>query len=232
MASLSSTRVLATRLACSRGAVATRAPERHAIRLAAAATQRLGREPRARHRMPGTPAPHAPGSPVPSPIRPTAAHRRRDRRHSAGDEAPHREPMPAQQACGSAEACRRAQADGGAEAGGAAKPAGDTAQVRPAQTADAPLRDAYHQAPRDTVTQAVYDGWKQYNLNCARCHGEDVMRHDDRAPSHRVAQARRPHQYQGAVHQHRLRRAAREGHARLVRARARDGQDPGRSTRT
>jgi hypothetical protein len=21
----------------------------------------------------------------------------------------------------------------------------------------------------------VYDGWKQYNLNCARCHGEDVQ---------------------------------------------------------
>jgi mono/diheme cytochrome c family protein len=37
------------------------------------------------------------------------------------------------------------------------------------------LRDAYHQAPRDTVTQAVYDGWKQFNLNCARCHGEDVQ---------------------------------------------------------
>jgi Cytochrome C oxidase, cbb3-type, subunit III len=37
------------------------------------------------------------------------------------------------------------------------------------------LRDAYHQAPRDTVSQQVYDGWKQYNLNCARCHGEDVQ---------------------------------------------------------
>jgi mono/diheme cytochrome c family protein len=37
------------------------------------------------------------------------------------------------------------------------------------------LRDAYHQAPRDTVTQQVYDGWKQFNLNCARCHGEDVL---------------------------------------------------------
>lgn len=23
------------------------------------------------------------------------------------------------------------------------------------------LRDQYHQAPRDTVSQAVYDGWKQ-----------------------------------------------------------------------
>jgi mono/diheme cytochrome c family protein len=37
------------------------------------------------------------------------------------------------------------------------------------------LRDAYHQAPRDTVPQAVYDGWKQFNLNCARCHGEDAL---------------------------------------------------------
>jgi mono/diheme cytochrome c family protein len=41
--------------------------------------------------------------------------------------------------------------------------------------AGAPLRDQYHQAPLDTVSQQVYDGWKQYNLNCARCHGEDVM---------------------------------------------------------
>ncbi len=37
------------------------------------------------------------------------------------------------------------------------------------------LRDQYHSAPRDTVSQEVYDGWKQYNLNCARCHGEDVL---------------------------------------------------------
>jgi mono/diheme cytochrome c family protein len=37
------------------------------------------------------------------------------------------------------------------------------------------LRDQYHQAPRDTVSQQVYDGWKQFNLNCARCHGEDVL---------------------------------------------------------
>jgi Cytochrome C oxidase, cbb3-type, subunit III len=35
--------------------------------------------------------------------------------------------------------------------------------------------DPYHQAPRDTVGAEVYDGWKQYNLNCARCHGEDVL---------------------------------------------------------
>jgi mono/diheme cytochrome c family protein len=43
------------------------------------------------------------------------------------------------------------------------------------QTAEAPLIDAYHQPPHDTVSAAVYDGWKQFNLNCARCHGEDAL---------------------------------------------------------
>jgi mono/diheme cytochrome c family protein len=37
------------------------------------------------------------------------------------------------------------------------------------------LRDQWHQAPRDTVSQDTYDGWKQFNLNCARCHGEDAL---------------------------------------------------------
>jgi len=50
----------------------------------------------------------------------------------------------------------------------------DTSKATSA-AADQPLRDEYHQAPRDTVTQAVYNGWKQFNLNCARCHGEDVL---------------------------------------------------------
>ncbi len=67
----------------------------------------------------------------------------------------------------------------------ASAPAAPAATATPAapgnagteQTAagDTPLRDEYHQAPRDTVDQATYDGWKQYNLNCARCHGEDVL---------------------------------------------------------
>ncbi len=43
------------------------------------------------------------------------------------------------------------------------------------QAAAQELRDAYHAAPHDTESQAVYDGWKQFNLNCARCHGEDVQ---------------------------------------------------------
>lgn len=41
--------------------------------------------------------------------------------------------------------------------------------------AQAPLRDAYHTAPLDTVDAVTYNGWKQFNLNCARCHGEDVQ---------------------------------------------------------
>ena len=42
-------------------------------------------------------------------------------------------------------------------------------------TAEAPLRDPYHTAPLDTVDAKTYQGWKYYNLNCARCHGEDVL---------------------------------------------------------
>lgn len=42
----------------------------------------------------------------------------------------------------------------------------------PAPVASAPLTDQYHTAPRDTISRQVYDGWKQYELNCARCHGE------------------------------------------------------------
>jgi len=53
--------------------------------------------------------------------------------------------------------------------------AATTSTPAPQTTAAAPLRDEYHRAPLDTVSQQVYDGWKQYNLNCARCHGEDVL---------------------------------------------------------
>ena len=54
-------------------------------------------------------------------------------------------------------------------------PAESTQAATPPAEAAGGLRDAYHQAPRDTVTAEVYDGWKQFNLNCARCHGEDVL---------------------------------------------------------
>ena len=34
--------------------------------------------------------------------------------------------------------------------------------------------DPYHPAPRDTVDAETYQGWKQYMLNCARCHGDEA----------------------------------------------------------
>ena len=57
----------------------------------------------------------------------------------------------------------------------AQQPAPQPAPQQDTTQQEAPLRDAYHQAPRDTVDQATYDGWKQFNLNCARCHGEDAL---------------------------------------------------------
>jgi mono/diheme cytochrome c family protein len=38
--------------------------------------------------------------------------------------------------------------------------------------ADTAYFSAYHVVPRDTVTQVVYQGWKQFALHCARCHGD------------------------------------------------------------
>jgi mono/diheme cytochrome c family protein len=50
-----------------------------------------------------------------------------------------------------------------------------TVQDTGTQVAGGELHDQYHPAPLDTVPQQVYEGWKQFNLNCARCHGEDVL---------------------------------------------------------
>jgi mono/diheme cytochrome c family protein len=58
---------------------------------------------------------------------------------------------------------------------GAARPDTSSQASAGSNATGAPLRDPYHQAPLDTVAPAVYDGWKQFNLNCARCHGEDVQ---------------------------------------------------------
>jgi mono/diheme cytochrome c family protein len=49
------------------------------------------------------------------------------------------------------------------------------AALATAPRSEAQARDQYHTAPLDTVEQATYDGWKQYELNCARCHGEYAM---------------------------------------------------------
>jgi hypothetical protein len=74
-----------------------------------------------------------------------------------------------------------ARSDSGAAAAASAETTATVPTPAPASApaqsnqANAPLRDQYHRAPLDTVPQQVYDGWKQYNLNCARCHGEDVQ---------------------------------------------------------
>jgi mono/diheme cytochrome c family protein len=39
-------------------------------------------------------------------------------------------------------------------------------------TPDTAYFTEYHTVPRDTVSPAVYEGWKQFALNCARCHGD------------------------------------------------------------
>ncbi len=43
-----------------------------------------------------------------------------------------------------------------------------------AERADAAWLKEYHPAPRDTLSSAAYAGWKQFELNCSRCHGDDA----------------------------------------------------------
>ncbi len=42
----------------------------------------------------------------------------------------------------------------------------------PSVVAAQELHDAYHSAPLDTLPADAYQGWKQFELNCSRCHGE------------------------------------------------------------
>ena len=41
-----------------------------------------------------------------------------------------------------------------------------------ARSARAQAHDTYHPAPLDTIPVEAYQGWKQFELNCSRCHGE------------------------------------------------------------
>ncbi|MGH7581059.1 MAG: c-type cytochrome [Gemmatimonadales bacterium] len=92
--------------------------------------------------------------------------------------APTPKPAPAPETTATAQdtggAAQETGATATADTGTADTTTTDTAAGQ-TQTATEPLRDAYHQAPKDTVDQATYNGWKQYSLNCARCHGEDVL---------------------------------------------------------
>jgi mono/diheme cytochrome c family protein len=46
------------------------------------------------------------------------------------------------------------------------------ADRRAATATDPAYFNEYHSQPRDTVSPAAYDGFKQFQLNCARCHGD------------------------------------------------------------
>jgi len=47
-----------------------------------------------------------------------------------------------------------------------------TAQAGDDAATDSTYFQSYHTVPRDTVSPIVYEGWKQFALNCARCHGD------------------------------------------------------------
>jgi mono/diheme cytochrome c family protein len=82
---------------------------------------------------------------------------------------------PARDTSGAAASASGAQARASDTAHASGAQAADSSAAAGQSTASAPLRDPYHHAPLDTVSQQVYDGWKQFNLNCARCHGEDAQ---------------------------------------------------------
>ena len=52
-------------------------------------------------------------------------------------------------------------------------PPAEAAQDTPPTTAPAPAAQGGGAGPK--VSQAEYEGWRQYSVNCARCHGQDVL---------------------------------------------------------
>ena len=52
-------------------------------------------------------------------------------------------------------------------------PPAEAAQDTPPATAPSPAPQGGGAGPK--VSQAEYEGWRQYSVNCARCHGQDVL---------------------------------------------------------
>ena len=52
-------------------------------------------------------------------------------------------------------------------------PPAEAPQDTPPTTASAPAPQGGGAGPK--VSQAEYEGWRQYSVNCARCHGQDVL---------------------------------------------------------
>jgi mono/diheme cytochrome c family protein len=61
-------------------------------------------------------------------------------------------------------------------AAGAALPARAQAPAlsHSAQAADTSWFARYHPAPQDTLSPSAYDGWKLFQTNCSRCHGQSA----------------------------------------------------------
>jgi hypothetical protein len=96
-------------------------------------------------------------SPAPAPAnRPAPARPTQESRAPASGPAP--APPPA------AKAVARPAAPAPSAAPKVTQPAPDTPPP--------PLRDIWHPAPLDTLDNETYQGWKQFELNCSRCHGE------------------------------------------------------------
>jgi mono/diheme cytochrome c family protein len=57
----------------------------------------------------------------------------------------------------------------------AAPTAAPTPYAAAPATVSVAAADPYHPAPRDTVEVPLYRAWQQYQLQCARCHGEDAQ---------------------------------------------------------
>ncbi|MBA3445088.1 MAG: c-type cytochrome [Gemmatimonadales bacterium] len=59
----------------------------------------------------------------------------------------------------------------------ATRPTDSPAQVRPDTPPAGAAKPAEQAAGEDgpNVSQADYEGWRQYSVNCARCHGQDVL---------------------------------------------------------
>ena len=67
---------------------------------------------------------------------------------------------------------------------GGLPPSIDTASAPDTAVATPPITPSQSSTPRDTppggaqgprVSQVEYEGWRQYSVQCARCHGQDVL---------------------------------------------------------
>lgn len=54
-------------------------------------------------------------------------------------------------------------------------PSGDTTMMPPSTPVDTPPAAERRQDDEVSFTEAEYRGWRQYSVQCARCHGQDAL---------------------------------------------------------